>query len=453
MSAAGTGGAPAASATDGEAAGSTPCRTSIAFESHALIVSRSPISLVVILCFIPEDAQLECPSSNAVGTNWESAAPVHSFDDMHLKEDLLRGIYAYGLEMPSALQQRSILPMTSGRDTIVEALSGTGKTAAVAIGVLQLIDEKVVQCQALLLAPAREIALLIARTIVALGEFLDIKAHACIGGASVREDVSALDDGVHVVVGTPGRIFDMINRQALRLELLKLFVLDEADEIWSLGFEEQIHGILQRVPQTTQVCLVSATMPHELSRLAQLVLREPVHIIGERGDREINSRAQQFFIHVEKEEWKLEALLDMFESLTSGIPLVAIYANTRTKVEWLTSQLQERGLTVFSVHGDVAVGERDVTMREFRSGASHVLVTTDLLLAGHDALRVPLIVNFDLPTRKERYIHRVGRASRFGRQVVVINVVTSDDASALQEIREYYSTQIDEMPLDIASLL
>ena len=390
------------------------------------------------------------PSCNQVATNWEV---VQSFDDMHLKEDLLRGIYAYGFESPSALQQRGILPITSGRDTILEAQSGTGKTAAYVIGVLQLIDEKLVQCQALILAPTRELARHVERTVVVLGEYLHIKTHACIGGAPARDDMRALQDGVHVVVGTPGRIFDTINRQALRLDHLKLFALDEADEMLSHGLKDEIHGILQRIPQATQVCLVSSTMPRELCDLAQLFMREPVHIIGERDESEINSRIRQFFLRVENDEWKLDAVFDVFAALTAGIPLVVIYANTRSKVEWLTSQLQQREFTVSFVHADMALGERDVALKEFSSGASRVLVATEMFSVSFASLRVPLVVNFDLPTRTEHYLHRIGRASRFSRPGVAINLVTGDEMNALQEIRQLYSTQIDEMPIDIASLL
>ena len=390
------------------------------------------------------------PSCNQVDrTNWEAAA-VHSFDDMPLKEDLLRGIYAYGFERPSALQQRGILPITSGRDTILEAQSGTGKTAAYVIGVLQSIDETLVQCQALLLAPTRELARHVERTVVALGDFLHIKAHACIGDAPARDDMRALEDGVHVVVGTPGRMCDMISRQALHLEHLKILVLDEADEMLRIGFKDQLHDIFLRLPQHIQVCLFSATMPPELSELTQRLMRKPVHILIESDEGNVDGH-RQFFVNVEKEEWKLDTLLDLCEALATTQFIV--FASTRRKVEWITAELQEREFSVSFVHADMERGERDITVKEFRSGSSRVLVSHDL---GKHAFELHpvrnLVINFDLPNKAENYIRRVGRSERFGRRRAVINLTTNEDVRALQEIREYYSTEINELPADIAWL-
>jgi translation initiation factor 4A len=373
-----------------------------------------------------------------------------SFDDMHLKEELLRGIYAYGFEKPSAIQQRGILPVTTGRDVIAQAQSGTGKTATFTIGVLQSIDDKLAKCQALLLAPTRELAQQIHKVVIALGDYLHIKAHACVGGTAIRDDVRFLQEGVHVVVGTPGRVFDMINRNALRLDHLKLFVLDEADEMLSRGFKDQIYEIFQCLPKEIQVCLFSATMPLEIYQLTQRFMRDPIRILVKRDEVTLDG-IRQFYINVEKEEWKLDTLCDLYETLT--ITQAIIYTNTRRKVDWLTGKMQEREFTVSSMHGDMTQGEREVIMKEFRSGSSRVLITTDLLARGIDVQQVSLVINFDLPTNKENYIHRIGRSGRFGRKGVAINFVTQEDVRALQEIQQFYSTLIDELPDDVATLL
>jgi len=387
-------------------------------------------------------------ASDEIETNWETV--VESFDDMHLKEELLRGIYAYGFEKPSAIQSRGILPVASGRDTIAQAQSGTGKTATFTIGVLQSIDEKVAKCQAMLLAPTRELAQQIHKVVLALGDYMRIKAHACVGGTAIRDDVRYLQDGVHVVVGTPGRVFDMINRSVLKLDHLKLFVLDEADEMLSRGFKDQIYDIFQTLPQNVQVCLFSATMPLEIYQLTQRFMRDPVRILVKRDEVTLDG-IRQFYVNVEKEDWKFDTLCDLYETLT--ITQAIIYSNTRRKVDWLTDKMKEREFTVSSMHGDMTQQEREVIMKEFRSGSSRVLITTDLLARGIDVQQVSLVINFDLPTQKENYIHRIGRSGRFGRKGVAINFVTNEDVRALQEIQQFYSTQIDEMPLDVASLL
>ncbi|KAK7859164.1 eukaryotic initiation factor 4a-13 [Quercus suber] len=249
-----------------------------------------------------------------------------SFDAMGLQENLLRGIYAYGFEKPSAIQQRGIVPFCKGLDVIQQAQSGTGKTATFCSGILQQLDYGLVECQALVLAPTRELAQQIEKVMRALGDYLGVKVHACVGGTSVREDQRILSAGVHVVVGTPGRVFDMLRRQSLRPDYIKMFVLDEADEMLSRG---------------------------------------------------------------------------------------------------------------------------DIIMREFRSGSSRVLITTDLLARGIDVQQVSLVINYDLPTQPENYLHRIGRSGRFGRKGVAINFVTKDDERMLFDIQKFYNVVIEELPANI----
>jgi len=186
-------------------------------------------------------------------TNWEQI--VENFDDMGLKEELLRGVYAYGFERPSAIQQRGILPVVMGRDTIAQAQSGTGKTATFVISSLQIIDLNVRECQVLILAPTRELAQQIHKVTIHLGDYLKITSHACVGGTAVQNDVRVMQSGIQMVVGTPGRVNDMINRSALKLDNLRLFVLDEADEMLSRGFKDQIYDVFQYLPANVQVCL------------------------------------------------------------------------------------------------------------------------------------------------------------------------------------------------------
>jgi len=392
---------------------------------------------------LPEDGKKE-----GGATNWDEV--VESFDDMGLRDELLRGIYAYGFEKPSAIQQRGIMPILKNHDTIAQAQSGTGKTATFTISVLQSIDLKIRDTQALILAPTRELAQQIQKVVRAIGDYLKVTSHACVGGTLVRDDVKILRDGVQVVVGTPGRVFDMINRNVLKMHAVKLFVLDEADEMLSRGFKDQIYDVFQHLPAKVQVCLFSATMPTEILEISQKFMREPVRILVKKDELTLDG-IKQFYIAVEREDWKLETLCDLYETLT--ITQAIIYCNTRRKVDWLTDKMIARDFTVSAMHGEMNANDREGIMKEFRSGSSRVLITTDLLARGIDVQQVSLVINYDLPANRENYIHRIGRSGRFGRKGVAINFITEDDRRTLEEIQSFYNTSIDEMPMNVADLL
>jgi len=375
---------------------------------------------------------------------------VDSFDDLDLQEGLLRGIYSYGFERPSAIQQRGIRPILDGRDTIGQAQSGTGKTATFTIGALQRIDYGNRECQALILAPTRELAQQIQKVVLALGDYLKIKCHACIGGTSVRDDIDRLRDGQHCVVGTPGRVMDMLGKRHLRADNLLVFVLDEADEMLSRGFKDQIYDIFKTLPANVQVCLFSATMAPEILDLTTKFMRDAVRILVKKDELTLEG-IRQFYVAIEKEEWKLDTLCDLYETLT--ITQAIIYCNTRRKVDFLADQMTKRDFTVSTMHAELDQKERDLIMREFRSGSSRVLISTDLLARGIDVQQVSLVINYDLPQNMENYLHRIGRSGRFGRKGVAINFVTNNDVRAMKEIERYYHTQIEEMPMDIADMI
>jgi len=383
-----------------------------------------------------------------IESNWNEIAD--NFDEMNLREDLLRGIYAYGFEKPSAIQQRAIIPCIRGRDVIAQAQSGTGKTATFSISILQQLDLNIKSCQALILAPTRELAQQIQKVVLALGDFMGVTCHACIGGTNVKEDARKLEIGAQVIVGTPGRVSDMITRKALSTKNIKLFVLDEADEMLSRGFKEQIHEVFTKMPFNIQVNLLSATMPVEVLEVTKKFMRDPIRILVKKEELTLEG-IKQFYVSVGKEEWKLETLCDIYETLT--ITQAVIFCNTRRKVDWLTQQMHAKDFTVSAMHGDMDQKEREVIMREFRSGSSRVLITTDLLARGIDVQQVSLVINYDLPNNRENYIHRIGRGGRFGRKGVAINFVTDEDKTSLKEIETFYNTQINEMPQNVADLI
>jgi translation initiation factor 4A len=216
------------------------------------------------------------------------------------------------------------------------------------------------------------------------------------------------------------------------------------------GFTEQIYDIFQLLPQSTQVVLLSATMPQDVLEVTTKFMRDPVRILVKKQELTLEG-IKQFYIAVEKEEWKLDTLSDLYETVT--ITQAVIFCNTRRKVDWLTDKLTARDFTVSAMHGDMEQSQRDVIMKEFRSGSSRVLIATDLLARGIDVQQVSLVINYDLPANRENYIHRIGRGGRFGRKGVAINFVTADDVRMMREIEQFYSTQIEEMPMNVAGML
>jgi translation initiation factor 4A len=373
-----------------------------------------------------------------------------SFDDMDLHENLLRGIYSYGYEKPSAIQQRAIMPVIDGRDTIGQAQSGTGKTATFIVGALQRIDCRMNVCQALVLAPTRELALQTQRVALALGDYLSVKCHLCIGGTARREDVERLREGQHVVVGTPGRVDDLIERRCLHVDDLRLLILDEADEMLSFGFTDQVYRIFKMLPAAVQVCLFSATMPPEILDISKKFMRDPVRILVKKDELTLEG-IQQFYVAIDKEEWKLDTLCYLYEVMT--VTQSIIYCNTRRKVDFLEHEMSKRDFTVSVIHADLDQEMRSLVMRQFRSGSSRVLISTDLLARGIDVQQVSLVVNYDLPHKVENYLHRIGRSGRFGRKGVAINFVTDREVRTMREIEKHYETQIEELPDDIANRL
>lgn len=395
-----------------------------------------------------EQKQEKMHKTDQFETNWDKV--VESFDHMQLKEDLLRGIYAYGFEKPSAIQQRGILPVIQKRDTIAQAQSGTGKTATFSIAALQRLEMNEPQCQVLVLAPTRELAQQIHKVMKSLGTYLEVTTRACVGGTAVREDIQQLANGVQIVVGTPGRVNDMISRGALRLKALKLFCLDEADEMLSRGFKEQIYDCFQYLPSEVQVALFSATMPNEILQLTERFMRNPVRILVKKEELTLDG-IKQYYVAVEKEDYKLATLYDLYESLT--ITQAIIYCNTRRKVMWLTDKMKQHDFTVSAMHGDMYQKERELIMKEFRSGSTRVLITTDLLARGIDVYTVSLVINYDLPMNRENYIHRIGRSGRYGRKGVAINFVCDEDEPKLRDIETFYNTKIDELPMEVDSIM
>jgi ATP-dependent RNA helicase len=397
-----------------------------------------------------EDARSPLGGLRSADIETNSVHVISSFEAMGLKANLLRGIYAYGFEKPSAIQQRAIKPIMQGRDVIAQSQSGTGKTAVFSIGILQSIDTRCNEVQALTLSPIRELAEQTSRVITAIGDFMNVKSIACIGGKSIGDDVKKLDHGVHVISGTPGRVCDMLKRNHFSAKSIKMLVIDEADEMLNKGFKEQLEDIYRYLPPGTQVVLISATLPREVLELTQRFMNDPVTVLVKRDELSLEG-IRQFRVDVEKEEWKFDTICDLYGSLT--ISQAVIFVNTRKKVDWLAAKLREAKFTVCAMHGEMPQKERDEVMDAFRSGGSRVLLATDVWGRGIDVQQVSLVINYDLPISKEFYLHRIGRSGRFGRKGVAINFVTNSDSGALRDLERHYSIRIPEMPENIAEYL
>merc|ERR1712087_825048 len=287
----------------------------------------------------------------------------------------------------------------------------------------------------------------IQKVALALGDYSHIKCHCCIGGTSVRDDIDKLREGQHLVVGTPGRVYDMIGKRHLRVDDLITFVLDEADEMLSRGFKDQIYDIFKCLPPNIQVCLFSATMAPEILDLTTKFMRDAVRILVKKDELTLEG-IRQFYVAIEKEEWKIDTLCDLYETIT--ITQSIIYCNTRRKVDFVAEEMAKRDFTVSVMHADLDQAERSLVIREFRSGSSRVLLSTDLLARGIDVQQVSLVINYDLPQSIENYLHRIGRSGRFGRKGVAINFAATRDVRTLKDIEQHYCTQIDELPADIA---
>lgn len=394
-----------------------------------------------------------------------SGAAVHvpgfyaSFDDMPLRSNILRGIYSAGFERPSPIQQRSIGVVIQGGDVIAQAHSGTGKTAAFSIGVLQRLDMRCREPQALILSPTRELAEQTHDNFSTFGAF--VQPHSAgvavaprlsalfVGQSRRANDLQALREGVLVAIGTPGRVTDLIQRGALRVDKLRVIVLDEADEMLSQSFANQVYDIFRFVPRDVQLCLFSATMPPGVLELCGKFMRDPTRILIPQ-ERQTLDGIKQFFVSLEDND-KLGALLDLYESVS--IAQSVVFCNTRRRVEWLAARLSSEHHTVASLHSGMDAAERNAVMRGFKRGESRVLVTTDLVARGIDVQHVNYVINFDIPLNTENYLHRIGRSGRYGRRGVAINFVSPGEVDTLRDIERHYSTAVDELPEDFARFL
>jgi len=346
------------------------------------------------------------------------------------------------------IQQRAIIPLAKGFDIIAQSQSGTGKTGAFAIGLLQRLDASLPQTQVLVMEPTRELANQSAFVIGSLAAYLDIVVHACVGGTAVGKDAAILRRGAHVVVGTPGRVKDLITRGMLVTDHLKLVIFDEADEMLSFGFQEVVKDIFNEIPPTTQVGLFSATLPPDVLDLTEKFMKEPIRIILKKDDLTLEG-IRQYFVNVDRDEYKLDTLVDLYARLS--VSQSVVFVNTRRRVDMLATALDKQDFTVSCIHSDLSPEDRTKVMEDFRVGKSRILIATDLVARGIDVGGVGFVVNYDQTKNFENYIHRIGRSGRFGRKGLAINFVTRSEFGLLKELQAFYNTEIPELPADFSN--
>ena len=373
-----------------------------------------------------------------------------SFDSMGLDMNLLKGIYCYGFEKPSYIQQNAIIPLYRGIDIIAQSQSGTGKTGAFLIGSVNKVKLDLPKTQVLILSPTRELSNQIYNVLKSFTVNMDISKHLLIGGKNLNEDYNVLDKGVQVVVGTPGRVYDMLKRYVLRSDDIHLVVLDEADEMLSRGFKDQIYEIFQYIPTSSQVALFSATMPTEALDITKKFMTNPMEILVKNDELTLEG-IRQYYIAVQADQYKFDTLCDLYGSIS--VTQAIIYCNSKRKADWIKDRLIANGFTVEVLHGDMRQKEREDILQGFRSGNHRILLATDIISRGIDVQQVSLVINYDMPRYREVYIHRIGRSGRFGRKGIAINFVTKDDIRILRDIEKYFSTQIEELPEDLNGTL
>ena len=386
-------------------------------------------------------------SENNTGSNNEDTSyEISSFDELeNIDHNILRGIFGYGFEKPSPIQKKTIKPIIAGRDIIAQAQSGTGKTAAFSIGALSLINLKENNTQVLVLSPTRELTTQTAKVMSSIGSMMDgLRVKTLFGGSSTEEQSGFLKKtSPHIICGCPGRVHDMMRRGNITTKTIKLIILDEADEMLSQGFKEQVYNIFQYFDNNIQVALFSATLSEEIQPIINKIMRNPVEITM-KAEMLTLEGISQYFVAVEDDRQKYLTLKDIFSAIS--LSQCIIYCNSVKRVADLYEAMSEDVFPVCCVHSNMDTKDREHAFNEFKNGSCRVLISSNVTARGIDIQLVSTVINFDIPKDVHTYLHRIGRSGRWGRKGVGINFITRRDIPKLKEIEEYYACQINEMP-------
>ena len=365
-----------------------------------------------------------------------------------ISEEIMRGIYGYGFDSPSLIQRKALLTIFDKKDIIAQAQSGTGKTGVFTIGVLQKVNTEINKTQAMILAPTRELAKQIYDVITSIGSMVkNIRFHLLIGGTSTDEDAHQLKTIMpHIIVGCPGRVYDMMRRNHIISKDINLLVLDEADEMLSVGFKDQIYNIFQYLSADIQVGLFSATMPNELQSLTDKFMRNPVRILV-KSEMLTLEGIKQYYVALNDDTQKYATLKDIFNIISMSQCI--IYCNSIKRVMDLTDAMINDGFPVCCIHSNMDKTKRDEAYTDFKAGKHRVLISSNVTSRGIDVQQVRTVLNFDLPKCIFNYLHRIGRSGRWGRKGTAINFVTRWDIKTMKDIERHYHTIVEELPSNI----
>jgi len=367
-----------------------------------------------------------------------------TFKDLSLSPSILKAVEEIGYIKPSPIQAEAIPVVLSGKDIIGQAQTGTGKTAAFMLPILEKIDPKNRNVQALVLCPTRELAVQVHEESKKFARnSKDVSILSIYGGQSYDPQIRALKKGVQIVVGTPGRIMDHMKRGTLKLENLKMLVLDEADEMLNMGFKEDIETILEKTPNERQTVMFSATMPKEILNIAKTYQKSPevVKVVSEELS---NKKIDQYFVEVKRQD-RLQAMIRVIDMM--GLTSSIVFTNTKREVDELVSKLQEEGYVTEGLHGDLKQAQRDRVMSSFRRKNVNILVATDIAARGIDVSNVEAVFNYDIPLNEENYVHRIGRTGRAGSTGLSITFVFGKDMFRVRRIEDYTKTKMTKMPI------
>ncbi len=384
---------------------------------------------------------------NAENTDADAAASTPAFADLGLDPAVLKALKDVGYETPSAIQAATIPPLLAGRDVLGTAQTGTGKTAAFALPILSQLELAQKTPQALVLAPTRELALQVCEAFESYASHLKgVHVLPVYGGQGYGQQLSALRRGVHIVVGTPGRIMDHLDKGTLDLSELRFLVLDEADEMLRMGFAEDVETILAETPDDKQVALFSATMPAQIRRLAGTYLKDAEEI-NVKAKTTTSANITQRYLVVSYPQ-KVDALTRILE--VEPFEGMIVFTRTKNETETLAEKLRARGYTAAAINGDIAQAQRERTVNQLKDGKLDILVATDVAARGLDVERISHVVNFDLPIDTESYVHRIGRTGRAGRTGDAISFVTPRERRMLASIEKATRQPLTEMSLPSA---
>jgi translation initiation factor 4A len=377
----------------------------------------------------------------------EKLTIINSWDNFDIHPDILRGIYSYGFEKPSPIQSKAILPIQKGLDIIAQAQSGTGKTAAFTVGALSRVVLSDNYNQVLIMAHTHELAQQIFTVINNLSSMMEgIRIKTIIGGSSIDQDAHEMrENPPHIIVGCPGRIYDMIRRRHINANKLKLVILDEADEMLSSGFKEQVYNIFQYLNKNVQIALFSATLPNNIYQITDKFMRDPIKICVKAESLTLEG-IKQYYVAVEDDRQKYLTLKDLYQYISMSQCI--IYSNSVKRVIDLYEAMKEDNFPVSCIHSNMDKVEREKAFKSFRTGSARVLISSNVTARGIDIQQVSIVINFDLPRDIHTYLHRIGRSGRWGRKGTGINFITRRDIIKMREIETYYSTQIEELPGD-----